>query len=320
MQADYRDKAHKNKLKKAILLDVDYVYNKKFDAGFISLLLKTQNGIIRRFYKFDPYFLVDTKEIERGLRLLKSQNIDASAEKTERIINNEKKQLWKIITKKPSLIPKAKKILEAGLENASFYEYDIPIKKRFMIDYGIEPFNEIYYKLKDKRLIEEIKNQKEAKPHFKLMSFDIEVYNPQGVPNPDKDNIIIISYKKDDKASAISTSHAKNSAFAKDEKELLLKFDELIKEEKPDIIFGYNSSLFDFPYIEKRAKKLKIKLQLLKKSKRISKGLIKGYKLRRHIHLDLYHIARLLNIMGIIEAERLTLADLYKSLFAKDKY
>jgi DNA polymerase elongation subunit (family B) len=46
------------------------------------------------------------------------------------------------------------------------------------------------------------------------------------------------------------------------EKELLEKFVETVQSENPDVILGYNSDSFDFPYICDRAAKLGVPLKL----------------------------------------------------------
>ena len=307
---------------KSILLDVDYFFSKKLNEGFIVLLLKGKKGLIRRFYRFDPYLLLSTDNIEKVFEILKKEGIEAKTEKVERFLGNKKLDLFKLILKKPSLVPKVKKIIENSLENVNFYEYDIPIKKRFLIDEQITPLNEIYYELdeKNKKIIKRIIKQREKIPKIKAMSFDIEVYNPQVMPNPEIDKILMISCKTENKAFVISTIEGENLEKVKDEKEMLMTLDRHIEEIKPDVLFGYNSSYFDLPYISYRAKILGTSLNFLKKMKKISKGLVKSFKLRRIIHIDLYHVAMLLSLMGIIESEKLTLSELYKLLTGKEKF
>ena len=79
-----------------------------------------------------------------------------------------------------------------------------------------------------------------------------------------------------------------------DESELLKRFVQIIKSENPDIITGYNSDKFDFPYIKERADLLGISLKLGVDGSKLKfitvpkkAALIKG-----RIHIDLYRIVR----------------------------
>ena len=149
-------------IKKAVLLDVDYFFSKRLNEGFIVLLMKGKK-LIRKLYRFNPYFLLATDNIEKILETLKNYNIETKTEKIEKFMGEKKLELFKVIVKKPTIIPKAKKIIEQFVEGVDFYEYDIPIKKRFLIDMQLEPFNEIYYELdeKNKKIIKRIIKQKE---------------------------------------------------------------------------------------------------------------------------------------------------------------
>ena len=48
----------------------------------------------------------------------------------------------------------------------------------------------------------------------------------------------------------------------KNESEIIERFVEIIQKEDPDLLIGYNSDNFDFPYIKDRAELLNIPLNL----------------------------------------------------------
>ncbi len=92
------------------------------------------------------------------------------------------------------------------------------------------------------------------------MQLDIETVCAEGYdfsnPERDEDEIVIIS---------LSDNQGWEMVLHQDpmsEKELLEKCVEVVKERDPDVIEGHNLFRFDLPYIETRAKRHKMKLQL----------------------------------------------------------
>ncbi len=76
----------------------------------------------------------------------------------------------------------------------------------------------------------------------------------------------------------------------KDEKALIERFVEIVREYDPDVISGYNSDLFDFVVLRERAAKLKARLDdlsvdrsgvTLSKRARVSTARLKGI-----VHID----------------------------------
>ena len=97
-------------------------------------------------------------------------------------------------------------------------------------------------------------------PQIRRMQFDIETLcSPEfDFPNPkrEEDRIIIIS---------MSDSTGWEKAISLEdhtEKELLEDFVATVRERDPDILEGHNIFRFDLPYIEERAKRHKVRLQL----------------------------------------------------------
>ncbi len=155
-------------------------------------------------------------------------------------------------------IPGVREVLEA----------DIRFVLRYMIDNGVRPFawheveveeveskgyrvDAAYRALERPRLLD-----KEGLPSLKVLAFDIEVYAPTGSPKPASDPVIIIS---------TMNSEGEFKQFVAedmDDKEVIKGFAEYVRSYDPDIIVGYNSNKFDWPYLRDRAKFLGIKLDL----------------------------------------------------------
>jgi len=127
--------------------------------------------------------------------------------------------------------------------------------------------------------------------------FDIETTGLE----PETNKIILIGVK--DNRGLQKTI----SAFGEDgEKKCIEEFFEIIKEQKPTIISGYNSAFFDWPFILKRAEILGVNVQLLT-SIFTSKGIIEKegvLKLANEIEPYTQHVIWGFNIIDIAHAVR----------------
>jgi DNA polymerase I len=152
------------------------------------------------------------------------------------------------------------------------------------------------------------------------MSFDIEVRNPKGMPSADKDEIIMISLASNFGLESVLST--KKSSFdyvetLENEKEMIKRFVEIVNTECPDLILGYNSDNFDFPYINDRAKKLGVSLNIGMDGsgiKFLRRGFASSAVVRGRLHVDLYPIMR-----RHLTLDRYTLERVYKELFGEDK-
>lgn len=95
---------------------------------------------------------------------------------------------------------------------------------------------------------------------IRRMQFDIETLCTEGFdfPNPERENDKIIIITMSDNTGWEQVLSLDNM----DEKELLKKFVEIIRERDPDVLEGHNIFRFDLPYIETRAKRHRVKLNL----------------------------------------------------------
>jgi len=76
------------------------------------------------------------------------------------------------------------------------------------------------------------------------------------MPNAEDDPIIMISLSSNQGLRMVLSTAESPLDFVetlKDEAEMLRKFVEIVEDENPDILIGYNSDNFDFPYIRDRA-------------------------------------------------------------------
>lgn len=138
----------------------------------------------------------------------------------------------------------------------------------------------------------------------KILAFDIETYCPIGTPRPDKDPILMISIATNKGFEKVITWKRSESCgtFAEcvdSESRMIQRFFEILEREKPNIIVGYNSDNFDFPYIAERAKKHKIETVLGVDCSKIdfgNRGINSTAKIKGIPHIDLYPFIR--HILG----------------------
>ncbi|RLG86009.1 MAG: DNA polymerase II, partial [Thermoprotei archaeon] len=140
-------------------------------------------------------------------------------------------------------------------------EADIRFAMRYLIDKGITPCSwfeveaEEVSKSPAYRVNAEyvVKGNpkpipKHIPPKLKVMAFEIEVYNPRGSPRSKVDPVIIIAVRTDAGVVKQFLSDGKSDA------KPIREFINFVLEYDPDIIVGYNSNGFDWPYLLERAK------------------------------------------------------------------
>lgn len=282
-----------------------YLYGRTIDNKQIAVVDKD----------FHPYFyavLKDEKNIDNFCEKIKKIHVEnndrlAEAAKTEVVdkkIVGKKIKAVRIFTKIPSDVPVLRSTIKEWDMVENTYEYDIGFTKRYLIDKKITPLILVeaegdYITEKNKvPVFEAVKiKQKNTdsiqKP--KILAFDIETYNPTGKRFiPEEHPIIMIAFYSDDFRKVITWKRFKTDLdyieFVDGEVDLINRFKEIIEHVKPDIITGYFSDGFDFPYIITRAKKYKITLDIgLDHSiVQYKKGKTDSIKLTGIIHLDVF--------------------------------
>lgn len=307
---------------KAYFIDASYVV--KNNKTYISLLLKGKKTT-RLYYQHDPYFLVEGP-IERAEEFLDIEVQRKNGEYTgvlkveviEKEIGLIKKKFIKVFCKIPSDVPIIKQSIPFPC-----YEYSIPFARRFLFDLQLSPFDIIKYERNGKIITKILEIVSIEPPKLKTLAFDIETYNPQGVPRENKDPVIMISYAGE--KSGVLSYKKTDLDFVEtlqDEKSMIRRFIEIVKDEDPDVISGYNSAIFDLPYLKARADLLNEKLDIGRFNGKIlplNKGLIKGCQIKGRVHFDMYPIARLFGFIGVIKTQKYTLNAVSEGVLGEKK-
>ncbi len=256
---------------------LDITYKIIDDKPIIQMYGKTEKGNkICLLDTIKPYFLAEVEnqtvidqikkiELEDGEKVIEIIPI-------EKNILGKKKKLIKIICSLPKHVPKIRNAIKEAVVNT--YEYDIKYTRRYLMDNEITPLTKI--EVEANEVISnlqvpcfQIKNIEPTTTPIKdlnVLAIDIETYNPLGkkfIPEEHPILMIAIYGKKFKKVLTWKKfKDGKNVEFLDGEASLLKRFSEIIKEIKPDMITGYYSDGFDFPYINTRAKHHKLKLKL----------------------------------------------------------
>jgi len=321
-----------------VILDIDYVTFE--DKPVIRLFSKDgDKNIILLDDTFEPYLYVVSDNIEECIQEIKD-NLDVV--NAEHVIKKDfqiESDFIKVTFKHPQELAKNRDNLR-DLENViQIREFDIPFYRRYLMDKDIIPMTEVvavgeevesFLKLDSTKqditiikLTEPLKRVEEYPQNFRILSFDLEVRNPHGMPNSDEDEIIMIGVASNfgiNQVISTKTNSDDRDDFVNQvdsEREMIQEFVRIIKDNNVDIIVGYNSDNFDFPYLKDRAKLLGVDLDIgMDESdvKYIRRGYANAASLKGLIHVDLYLVMR-----RYMSLERYTLERVYYELFGEEK-
>ncbi len=315
---------------KAFLLDADQA--EWHGKPAIRLFLKRANGKTFRLYDtaFEPYFFVKprtpgAREKLAGLRTRSARGelmeVKRVEEAVKKIFGKEEKVL-KVFARHPQHVPKLR---EAAKPFGDTYEYVVNWAKKWLMDKKIIPssFVEVEF---DGMVLKAVKQlDSEEVPELRMLAFDIETYNPLGVPDPLKDPCIMISHADEAGSGVYSHSKKFSSLFVKTfptEKDMLEGFCALLRENHVDLLCGYNSDEFDLPYLAKRAERLKADFRLGRDRKPPATrqaGIRKATRLGGRIHFDVYGAVSFLEQIGALRLPRLTLEKVFEEMVGEEK-
>lgn len=318
-----------------VLLDIDYVTCD--EKPVIRLFGKDKSGdnepIIAFDTSFRPYIYVLPHDTDSCIRELEELGIG----KMEVLEMRDLGRMTPVIRAEfshPSEVPKLRDRIRNLDSVRDIREHDIPFYRRYLIDKSIFPMSELEFQgevresapsveANDVKLVEitgEVSSTDQGTHELDILSFDIEARNPHGMPSPEEDEIIMIGVAGRDFSKVISTrgDHLDYVEVVDDEAEIIRRFAEIIREEKPDILVGYNSDNFDFPYISRRAEILGVDLNPGWDGSGIRtmrRGFANSTAIRGTVHVDLYPVMR-----RYMNLDRYTLERVYRELFGEEKF
>lgn len=217
-------------------------------------------------------------------------------------------------------------------------EYDISFITRYIMDKKIVPLN--WYVVEGNELgkndfeglseklevdlcfkAEKIKKS-DKQPEFepRILGFDIETSEFE----IGKGEVLMVSLcgKNFKKVLTWKKCNSKQDFVEcfKDEKEMLKKFVEYVKEYNPDVLAGYFSDGFDLPYLRARAEanKIKLKLGLDGSQPSFARGRIPSGKINGIVHIDLFRFIETA-YSQYLQSETLSLNEVASELLGEKK-
>ena len=319
-----------------VILDIDYVTHE--DKPVIRLFSKDgDKNVVLIDDTFEAYLYVMCDDVDECINEI-MENLDVV--RAEKVVKKDfqiETEFVKVTFIHPQELAKNRDALRDLESVIQIREFDIPFYRRYLMDRDVIPMTEVvavgekldsFLSLDSEKqdieiikLTEPLKRVEEYPYNFRILSFDLEVRNPHGMPNSEVDEIIMIGVASNFGINqVISTKTNSWGDFVNQvasEKEMIEEFVRLIKENNVDIIVGYNSDNFDFPYLKDRAKILGVDLDIgMDESdiRFIRRGYANAASFKGLIHVDLYLVMR-----RYMTLERYTLERVYYELFGEEK-
>ena len=327
-----------NMERNVVILDIDYVTHE--DKPVIRLFSKDgDKNVILLDDTFEPYLYVVSDDIDDCMSRIQESLDVVSVEKIVKKDFQIEKEFIKVTFIHPQELAKNRDKLRDIEGVLQIREFDIPFYRRYLMDRDVIPMTEViavgeeidsFLDLDSKkqdiqiiRLTERLKRVEEYPQKFRILSFDLEVRNPHGMPNSEEDEIIMIGVASNfgvNQVISTKTNSEDRDDFVnqvESEKEMIEEFARIIKENNVDIMVGYNSDNFDFPYLKDRARILGVDLDIGMDGSEvrfIRRGYANAASLKGLIHVDLYLVMR-----RYMTLERYTLERVYYELFGEEK-
>ena len=333
-----------------VLLDIDYITHdeKPVMRLFGKVKGEKSNDLIALDDSFVPsLYVLPIDDIDKCINDLKELEKEEELEftKLEKVLKKDFQvptEFIKLSFNHPQDVPKYRDKIWDLDSVKQLREHDIPFYRRYLIDNGLVPMAELELEGElidsfetidtDDDSLEILKLNTAPKTantdfqQFRMMSFDLEVRNPHGMPNPNEDEIIMIGI--DSNVGVRKVISTKGDEFENDpemyfiekvdsEKEMIESFIKTVKENNIDIIIGYNSDVFDFPYLKDRAKLWGLDLDLGvdgSSIKFIRRGFNNAATFKGLLHVDLYLVMR-----RYMSLDRYTLERVYFEFFGEEK-
>ncbi len=264
--------------------------------------------IVLRDRRFRPYFyaILDNKvDYDKIMKHIKTSSDPKSPiiniELVEKKYFGKPVKAFKITTVIPEYVRKYREKIRGIPGIIDVVEADIRFSMRYIIDHDLKPCGwhvaevkeipkkPIYRVDREYEIVGDIKPLEDTTPpkDLRLIAFDIEVYTKTGTPKPERDPVIIIGVMNDkEEMKQFLASDDKK------DKNTIMEFVKYVQEYDPDIIVGYNSDGFDWPYLIDRSKYIGVKLDLTRRVGAIPKTSTYGHiSVPGRLNSDLYYFA-----------------------------
>ncbi|MBU2476484.1 DNA-directed DNA polymerase [Candidatus Micrarchaeota archaeon] len=311
---------------KGILLDIDSIQEN--EKSVVRLYVKTGKKIeIFKDTEFQPYFFAEVSDKKKAEQEIMEKEFIGKESKAKAVkIEEGKENSLKIYFNSTTDLVTARETIKEIPSVKEKREYDLIFTSRYLIDKGLEPLNGIELETEENRIISAKKTEIE-KLDLNCFAFDFETFSGDKLSDPKKDPILMCAITYEEKNKKIKTEiitekKGSNVVLVKDEKGIIEKLKNKIKESETDVLITYNGDSFDLPYAKERARKFGIRFDIgTDKSEPLirRKGLYNATKIKGIQHLDAYALVRILARFGIISSIKYDLESVVFALYGKEK-
>ncbi len=316
------------------LLDTSYEVVGRTPIVLIWGLKEDEKPVLIKDPTFRPYFYAlldedaEPNEVkDRVLKLSKPASPIIGVEVVSKKYYGRPVKVLRIITQIPEYVRTYREEVKSIKGVKEVLEADIRFAMRYLIDkditpcawYEVEaegPFNDVKYRVPEIYRVgnPSYRQLERMPPKLKTLAFDIEVYNPSGAPRPEKDPVIIVSLMNSE--GEVKLLKADDSG-PKPDGGTLEGFRRYVLEYDPDIIVGYNSNGFDWPYLLERSKVLGVRLDVGRVRNVLPRTSAYGHiSVPGRLNVDLYDFAEEIHEVKIKSLEEV--AD-YLNVMRKDE-
>lgn len=261
---------------------LDVTYDVIGGEPHIIIYAITRDGrrVVLRDRSFRPYFYailddkVDTQSLISRIKALGEPGSPIiKVEPVERLYYGKPVRALKITTVVPESVRKYRDKVRALPGIKEVVEADIRFSMRYILDKELRPcgwhsavVNRIpitrAFRVSDEyEIVGEISSLEDSTPpaDLKIMTVDIEVYTEFGSPRPERDPVMIIG-------AATNTGEIRQFiADNLNDKNTIEEFVSYVIKVDPDVLIGYNSNMFDWPYLVERSRILGVRFDIGRK-------------------------------------------------------
>ncbi len=332
-----------------------YDFQYKYKDGIVYIIIyakTTQDELITIQHPYTPYFYVSLKNVsfQPVIDFIKSINLDTKPEpakvlrweETEKLLLGIPQPFLKVYVNYPRAVP----LIAKELTNKGYtcHERDILFVHRYLRDLQLTPMtlteiegnfikDPTSYRTPLFRATSIKPLSKDTASFWNILAIDIETYakkkeidmnlNPilmlsfYGIDQSGKEFRKVITWKK-------FTTTESYIEFVPDEKTLLEQFKHYLLDYTPDIITGYFTDGFDFPYIKTRSDLHNVKLNIGKDYSNLDHGKLTDKrdsetKIAGLLHIDIFKFVK--NIFGKdLKIESLSLDSVAAELIGHKKH
>ncbi len=239
---------------------LDGSYTSVDDGVVVELFGRTRDGspMVARYYGFRPYFVLTEPTPEARERLGKDAEVVEVRDSSTWIDGRERPAL-RVSIRHPWLVPQYRDQYRRPGDETSVLSCDIPFVHRFLYDLGLgltvafeaeEEPPEVRARYTVPEVVRvvtgdghELRPAEAFRPPLRVLSFDIEnsirartIFTICGVAE---------GGGRPDRSFRLA---------AENEREILERFVDVVREDDPDVLTGYNIGGYDFPLLLERAK------------------------------------------------------------------